>query len=72
MMCFRRSVLLLGRMFEGKGLQLVSCCQAVKMRMTGSTTFTTRSTLTEEFSEQVFSKERRRLQAKLRWQVLAD
>ena len=42
-------------------------------------TFTTRGTLTEEFSEQVFSKERRRLQAKhlwmqvkLRWQVLAD
>ena len=42
-------------------------------------TFTTRGTLTEEVSEQVFSKERRRLQAKhlwmevkLRWQVLAD
>ena len=42
-------------------------------------TFTTRGTLTEEISEQVFSKERRRLQArhlwmvvKLRWRVLAD
>ena len=42
-------------------------------------TFTTRGTLTEEVSEQVFSKERRRLQAKhlwmevkLRWRVLAD
>ena len=42
-------------------------------------TFTTRGTLTEEFSEQVFSKQRRMLQAKhlwmqvkLRWQVLAD
>ena len=42
-------------------------------------TFTTRGTLTEEISEQVFSKERRRLQAKhlwmvvkLRWGVLAD
>ena len=40
-------------------------------------TFTTRGTLTEEVSEQVFSKERRRLQAKhlwmevkLRWRVL--
>ena len=30
-------------------------------------TFTTRSTLTEEVSEQVFSKERRRLQAKHLW-----
>ena len=42
-------------------------------------TFTTRETLTEEISEQIFRKERRRLQAKhlwmevkLRWQVLAD
>ena len=42
-------------------------------------TFTTRGTLTEEVSEQVFSKEPRRLQAKhlwmevkLRWRVLAD
>ena len=42
-------------------------------------TFTTRGTLTEEVSEQVFSKERRRLQpnhlwmeVKLRWRVLAD
>ena len=42
-------------------------------------TFTTRGTLTEEISEQVFSKERRRLQAKhlwmvvkLRWGVLVD
>ena len=42
-------------------------------------TFTTRGTLTEEVSEQVFSKERRRLQAKhlwmvvkLRWRVLVD
>ena len=41
-------------------------------------TFTTRGTLTEEVSEQVFRKERRRLQAKhlwmevLRWRVLAD
>ena len=42
-------------------------------------TFTTRSTLTEEISAQVFSKERRRLQAqhlwmevKLRWGVLVD
>ena len=42
-------------------------------------TFTTRGTLTEEISEQVFSKERRRLQAKhlwmvvkLRWGALAD
>ena len=42
-------------------------------------TFTTRGTLTEEISEQVFSKERRSLQAKhlwmvvkLRWGVLAD
>ena len=41
-------------------------------------TFTTRGTLTEEVSEQVFRKERRRLQAKhlwmevkLRWSVLA-
>ena len=37
MMCFRRSVLLRGRVLEGKGLQLVSCCQVVKMRVTGST-----------------------------------
>ena len=36
MMCFRRSVLLRGRVLVGKGLQLLSCCQAVKMRMTGS------------------------------------
>ena len=36
-MCFRRSVLLRGRALEEKGLQLGSCCQAVKMRMTGST-----------------------------------
>ena len=42
-------------------------------------TFTTRGTLTEEVSEQVFSRERRRLQAKhlwmdvkLRWRVLED
>ena len=42
-------------------------------------TFTTRGTITEELSEQIFSKERRRLQAKhlwmevkLRWKVLAD
>ena len=42
-------------------------------------TFTTRGTLIEEISEQVFSKERRRLQArhlwmevKLRWGVLTD
>ena len=42
-------------------------------------TFTTRGALTEEVSEQVFRKERRRLQAKhlwmevkLRWRVLAD
>ena len=42
-------------------------------------TFRTRGTLTEEVSEQVFSKELRRLQAKhlwmevkLRWRVLAD
>ena len=42
-------------------------------------TFTTRGTLTEEISAQVFSRERRRLQAKhlwmevkLRWRVLAD
>ena len=42
-------------------------------------TFTTRGTLTEEVSAQVFSRERRRLQAKhlwmevkLRWRVLAD
>ena len=42
-------------------------------------TFTTRGTLTEEVSEQVFRKERRRLEAKhlwmevkLRWRVLAD
>ena len=42
-------------------------------------TFTTRGTLTEEVSEQVFRKERRRLQAKhlwivvnLRWRVLRD
>ena len=37
LMCFRRSVLLRGRALEEKGLQLVSCCQAAKMRMTGST-----------------------------------
>ena len=36
-MCFRRNVLLRGRVREGKGLQLLSCCQAVKMRTTGST-----------------------------------
>ena len=36
MMCFRRSVQLRGRVLVGKGLQLLSCCQAVKMRMTGS------------------------------------
>ena len=35
-MCFRRSVQLRGRVLVGKGLQLLSCCQAVKMRMTGS------------------------------------
>ena len=87
-MCFRRSVQLRGRVPVRKGLQLPSCCLAVKMRMTLNfmlsqknlwPTFTTRGTLTEEVSEQVFSKERRRLQAKhlwmevkLRWQVLAD
>ena len=36
-MCFRRSVLLRGRALAEKGLQLVSCWQAVKMRMTGWT-----------------------------------
>ena len=50
------------------------------MRITGSTscyrrrtwwpTFTTRSTLTEEISAQVFSKERRRLQAQPLWMVV--
>ena len=35
-MCFRRSVQLRGRALVGKGLQLLSCCRAVKMRMTGS------------------------------------
>ena len=76
-MCFRRSVLLRGRVLEGKGLQLLSCGQAVKMRMTGLNFHViaeepmaylyTRGTLTEEVSEQVFSKERRRLQAKHLW-----
>ena len=33
--CIRRSVLRHGRALEEKGLQLVSCCQAAKMRMTG-------------------------------------
>ena len=37
MTCFRRSVLLRSRALEVKGLQLASCCQAAKMRMTGST-----------------------------------
>ena len=36
-MCFRRSVQLHGRALVEKGSQLVSCCQAVKMRMTGWT-----------------------------------
>ena len=35
--CFRRSVLRRGRALEVKGLQLASCCQAAKMRMTGLT-----------------------------------
>ena len=35
MTCIRRSVLRHGRALEEKGLQLVSCCQAAKMRMTG-------------------------------------
>ena len=34
-MCFRRSVQLHGRALVEKGSQLVSCYQAVKMRMTG-------------------------------------
>ena len=33
MMCFRRSVQLHGRALVEKGSQLVSCCQAVKMRL---------------------------------------
>ena len=35
-MCFRKSVLLRGRVLVGKGLQSLFCCQAVRMRMTGS------------------------------------
>ena len=34
--CFRKSVQLLGRVLVGKDLLLPSCCQAVKMQMTGS------------------------------------
>ena len=69
MMCFRRSAQLPGRALVEKGLQLPSCCRTVKMQMTENlwSTFTTRSTLTEEVSEQVFSKERRRLQVKHLW-----
>ena len=88
-MCFRSSVLLRGRVLEGKGLQWLSCSQAVKMQMPGSTSCYRKRAhglplqpgvlLQEEVSEQVFSKERRRLQAKhlwmevkLQWGVLAD
>ena len=35
--CFRRNVLLLGKAHVVNGLQWASCCQAAKMRMTGST-----------------------------------
>ena len=77
MTCFRRSVQLRGRALVEKGSQLVSCCQAAKMLMTGTTSCY--RSLTEEISAQVFSKERRRLQAqhlwmvvKLRWGVLVD
>ena len=36
-MCFRRNVLLLGQAHVVNDLQWASCCQAAKMRMTGST-----------------------------------
>ena len=36
-MCFRRNVLLLGKAHVVNDLQWASCCQAAKMRMTGST-----------------------------------
>ena len=36
-MCFRRNVLLLGKAHVVNGSQWASCCQAAKMRMTGST-----------------------------------
>ena len=94
MMCFRRSVLLRGRALEGErltvGIMLPGRQDAddwlnfmLSQKNFGLPnlwpTFTTRGTLTEEISEQVFSKERRRLQAKhlwmvvkLRWGVLAD
>ena len=88
-MCFRRSVQLRGRALEEKGSPLVSCWPGrqdaddwLNFMLSQKNlwpTFTTRGTLTEEISEQVFSKERRRLQArhlwmvvKLRWGVLAD
>ena len=88
MMCFRRSVLLRGRVLEERltvGIMLPGRQDAddwlnfMSSQKNLWPTFTTRGTLTEEFSEQVLSKERRRLQAKhlwmqvkLRWQVLAD
>ena len=73
MTCLCRSVLLHGRALEEKGLQLVSCCQGrqdaddwLNFMLSQKNlwpTFTTRGTLAEEISAQVFSKERRRLQA---------
>ena len=44
MTCFRRSVLLRGRTLEVQDSQLASCCQAAKMRMTGSTSCCRRRT----------------------------
>ena len=74
MMGFLRSVQLLGRVLVGKGLWLPSCCRGrqdaddwlnfMLPQKNLWPTFTTRSTLTEEVSEQVFRKERRRLQTK--------
>ena len=87
-MCFRRSVLLLA----GCSWRKAYGCHHAAGRQDADDwlnfmlsqknlwpTFTTRGTLIEEVSEQVFHEERRRLQAKhlwmevqLRWRVLAD
>ena len=54
--CFRRNVLLLGRAHEVNGLQWASCCQAAKMRMTGSTSCYRRRTCGLPSQREVLSR----------------
>ena len=85
---FSQKCYAVGKAHVLNGLLWASCCQAAKMQMTDSTscylrnlwpTFTTRSTIMEEISAQVFSQERRKLQThhlwmvvNLKWGVLVD